>query len=70
MLGEKYKNQYIWGLKWLAKRLRKLGIRVLVYKSFDFKYKFDFEDNFFDIFHSNQVIEHLYDTDNYQFRSL
>ncbi|NMB91478.1 methyltransferase domain-containing protein [candidate division WWE3 bacterium] len=38
------------------------GINV---KSFDLNKSFYFEDNTFDIVHSNQVIEHLHDTDNF-----
>ena len=38
------------------------GIKV---KKFDLNNRFNFEDNFFDIILSNQVIEHLYNSDNF-----
>ena len=37
------------------------GIKV---KKFDLNKRFDFEDNFFDVIVANQVIEHLYNSDN------
>jgi len=36
-------------------------------KKFDLNNKFDFEDNFFDVINANQVIEHLYNSDNFIF---
>jgi len=41
---------------------RKKGVVV---KKFDLNNKFDFEDNVFDVVHANQVIEHLYNSDNF-----
>jgi|GEM_PF-326724 len=37
----------------------------ILIKEFNLNKKFDLEDNFFDIAYSNQVIEHLYDSDNF-----
>lgn len=39
-----------------------LGVRV---KNFDLNGKFDFENDTFDAIHVNQVIEHLYNSDNF-----
>ncbi|MCK5320104.1 class I SAM-dependent methyltransferase [Candidatus Parcubacteria bacterium] len=38
------------------------GVKI---KKFDLNGKFDFEDNFFDAIHANQVIEHLNTSDNF-----
>lgn len=64
-LGEKYKNPYLYGVEVVSERFRKAHDKGISIKSFDLNEKFDFEDCFFDIVHSNQVIEHLYDTDNF-----
>jgi len=64
-LGEKYKNPSLYGVEVVSEGIRKAKDRGISIKSFDLNNKFDFEDNFFDIVHSNQVIEHLYDTDNF-----
>ncbi len=64
-LGEKYANPSLFGVEVVGKRAREAQEKGIVTKSFDLNGSFDFEDNYFDIVHSNQVIEHLYDTDNF-----
>lgn len=64
-LGEKYQKPSLYGVEVVSDRIRKAQGRGISVKSFDLNGKFDFKDNSFDIVHSNQVIEHLYDTDNF-----
>lgn len=45
-----------------AKKAMENGVQV---KSFDLNGHFDFEENTFDCIHSNQVIEHLFNSDNF-----
>lgn len=46
----------------LIKKSEKNGVKI---KSFDLNNPFDYADNYFDVVFSNQVIEHLYDVDNF-----
>ena len=64
-LGEKYQRPALYGVEVVSERVKKAQDKGISIKSFDLNEKFDFEDNYFDIVHSNQVIEHLYDTDNF-----
>lgn len=64
-LGEKYQKPSLYGVEVVRERFRKAQDKGISIKSFDLNEKFDFEDEYFDIVHSNQVIEHLYDTDNF-----
>lgn len=55
----------IYGIEIVNQRIeqaKKGGIKV---KKADLNMKLPFEGNFFDVVHANQVIEHLYDTDNF-----
>lgn len=45
-----------------AEKAARYNIKV---KSFDLNDKFDWPDNTFDVVHANQVIEHLYNSDNF-----
>lgn len=65
VLGEKYHKASLFGVEVVQERLKKAIERGVAVKSFDLNGPFDFEDNFFDVVHCNQVIEHLYDTDSF-----
>jgi SAM-dependent methyltransferase len=55
----------IYGVDIMDERIEIANKNGLLVKKFDLNTKFDFGDNFFDIVHANQVIEHLYDSDNF-----
>lgn len=64
-MAEVIKTKNIFGVEIVpnqAEIAKQKGINV---KGFDLNSRFDYEDNYFDVVHSNQVIEHLYDTDNF-----
>ncbi len=64
-LSKKIKTNKNYGVEIVeerAKEAEKKGIKV---KKFDLNKKFEFQDNFFDCIHANQVIEHLYDSDSF-----
>ena len=64
-LGEKYESSKLYGVEVVKERARKARENGVDVKDFDLNGRFDFADNYFDIIHSNQVVEHLYDTDNF-----
>lgn len=67
MMADKIGTRKIHGVEIVAKQItlsEKKGIRV---KNFDLNNVFDFEDNFFDVVHANQVIEHICNSDNFLF---
>lgn len=57
------KNMF--GVEILAESAKLAEAKGIVVKNFDLNAKFDFEDNQFDCIHANQVIEHLYNSDNF-----
>ena len=64
-LAQKIDTRNIYGVEIVGEKTKlavKKGIKV---KKFDLNNKFDFENSFFDVIHANQVIEHLYDSDNF-----
>ncbi|MFZ2664323.1 MAG: class I SAM-dependent methyltransferase [Patescibacteria group bacterium] len=64
-VGTKYPKALLFGVEVEKERIKQAAKKGICVKEFDLNEKFDFEDNTFDIVHSNQVIEHLYDTDNF-----
>lgn len=64
-LGERYQNPSLCGVEVVRERAKLAHEKGIDIKSFDLNGKFYLEDDYFDIVHSNQVIEHLYDTDNF-----
>lgn len=64
-LGEKTGSKDLWRVEILedrAKLAEERGVKVV---TGDLTKKLDFPANFFDVVHANQVIEHLYDIDNF-----
>ena len=64
-LARKIDTKNIYGVEIVEESIKKAEARGLIIKKFDLNNKFDFKDNFFDIVHANQVIEHLYNSDNF-----
>jgi len=64
-IAEKIQTNNTFGIdivKDKVEKAKKLGIKVTLS---DLNKKFPFKDNFFDVIHANQVIEHLNDTDSF-----
>lgn len=55
----------IYGVEIMDERIKTAISRGIKVKKFDLNEKFLFPTNTFDVVHANQVIEHLYDTDNF-----
>lgn len=64
-IGKKIKTKKLYGVEVVKERIikaKKNGVKV---KNFDLNKPFEYKNNQFDVIFSNQVIEHLYDTDNF-----
>ena len=64
-LGRKLRSKKLYGVEVVPERIKeaeKNGVKV---KNFDLNSPFKYDDDFFDVIFSNQVIEHLSDTDNF-----
>jgi ubiquinone/menaquinone biosynthesis C-methylase UbiE len=64
-IGNKIGTDNIYGVEVVKSRVVEAEKNGLKVSSFNLNERFDYEDSFFDVVHSNQVIEHLYDTDNF-----
>ena len=64
-LAERIGTKDIYGVEIVNAKIKKAQKKGIIVKKFDLNRKFDFDDNFFDIIHANQVIEHLYNSDNF-----
>ena len=64
-LAARIATKDIYGVEIVDERIKAAQKEGIMVKKFDLNQKFDFEDNFFDIIHANQVIEHLYNSDNF-----
>lgn len=64
-LAEKIGTNNIYGVEIVEKRIKLAEEKGIKVKKFDLNNRFDFEDSFFDVVHANQVIEHLYNSDNF-----
>jgi len=64
-LADKINTKNIYGVEIVDERIKKSEDNGLIVKKFDLNNKFSFEDDFFDVIHANQVIEHLYNSDNF-----
>jgi len=64
-LAAKVSTRYLYGVEIVDKRIKKAEQRGIKVKKFDLNKKFNYADNFFDVIHANQVIEHLYNSDNF-----
>lgn len=64
-LAKKTDTSNIYGVDIVDKRVKKAQSKGIKIKKFDLNSQFKFKDNTFDVVHANQVIEHLYDSDNF-----
>ena len=64
-LAEKINTQNIYGIEIVDERIKKAQQNNIQVKKSDLNKKFPYPDNFFDVVHANQVIEHLIDTDQF-----
>ena len=64
-MAEKIGTKNIFGVEIVDERIKSATQHGVTVKNFDLNNPFDFEDNFFDVVCANQVIEHLYDSDNF-----
>lgn len=55
----------IYGVEIVEERIRLAENNGLEVRNFDLNKEFNFDDDFFDVIHANQVIEHLYNSDNF-----
>jgi len=65
ILGRKIGTENISGVEIVESRIEQAVKNGLEVYNFDLNKKFHLEDNSFDVVHANQVIEHLYDSDNF-----
>lgn len=62
-IANKIGTKYIYGIEIVDERIRKAKNKGVKVSKSDLNKKFPFKDNFFDVVHANQVIEHLIDVD-------
>jgi len=64
-LAVKIATKDIYGVEIVDERINEAQNKGIKVKKFDLNHKFDYSDNFFDIVHANQVIEHIHNSDNF-----
>ncbi len=64
-LGLKLRTKNLYGVEVNETALSKARKNGIISKNCDLNKKIPFKDNFFDVIHSDQVIEHLSNTDNF-----
>lgn len=64
-MAKKIGTKKIFGVEIVEEQIRKAKQNGLQVKNFDLNGKFDFKDETIDVIHANQVIEHLYNSDNF-----
>lgn len=64
-IANKINTKSIFGVDIVDDRIKLAEQKNITVKKFDLNYKFDFDDNCFDVIHANQVIEHIYNSDNF-----
>jgi len=55
----------IYGVEIIDERIKIAEMNNVIVKKFDLNGRFDFSDDFFDVIQTNQVIEHLCNSDNF-----
>jgi len=65
IVARKIGTKYKFGVDLSIKNLKKANLKIIKVFSFDLNKKFKLKSNFFDVIHTNQVIEHLYNSDNF-----
>ena len=64
-MAEKVGTKKVYGLDYIDSQVRKAKLLHIEAKKGNLNEKFPYKNNFFDVIHSNQVIEHLTEIDNY-----
>jgi len=64
-LAEAVGTNNVFGAEIVDEKIEEAGRNGVLAKKFDLNQKFDFESDFFDVVCANQVIEHLYNSDNF-----
>lgn len=64
-LAEVIGTTNVYGVEIVDEKIKIAEENGIMVKKFNLNNKFDFEDNFFDVVNANQVIEHLYNSDNF-----
>lgn len=64
-ISKKIGTNKMYGVELDKNRAKMAELKKIKVTGFDLNYKFSYQDNYFDVIHCNQVIEHLYDTDNF-----
>lgn len=64
-MAEKIQTKNIRGVEIVNERIRQAQEKGIQVKNFDLNGRFDFEDAAMDVIHANQVIEHLWNSDNF-----
>ena len=63
--AKKINTKGIYGVEIVDERIKKAENIGIIVKKFDLNNKFNFPDNYFDVITANQIIEHLYNSDNF-----
>jgi SAM-dependent methyltransferase len=64
-LAEEIDTYKVYGVEIVPERVRLAEEKAIKVRSFDLNHEFEFDDSSFDVVHANQIIEHLYDSDNF-----
>jgi len=64
-IAQRIKAKNIYGVEVVPDRIKIAQEKGVKVKDFDLNGRFNFDNNFFDVVHANQVIEHLYNSDNF-----
>ncbi|MCX6739603.1 MAG: class I SAM-dependent methyltransferase [Candidatus Parcubacteria bacterium] len=64
-LGKQIKTSKLYGVEISLKSITQAQANGIEIKNFDLNHDFDWPDNYFDVIHANQVIEHLVESDNF-----
>jgi SAM-dependent methyltransferase len=64
-IAETIDTKNIYGVDIVDERIELAKENGVIVKKFDLNYKFEFDDNYFDVIVADQIIEHLYNLDNF-----
>lgn len=64
-LADKVNTKNIFGVEINDERIKLAESRNVTVRKFDLNSNFNFESNFFDVIHANQVIEHIHSSDTF-----
>lgn len=64
-IAKKIGSKDVYGVEIVDERIKQAKAKGIKVAKADLNEKLPFKDNFFDVVHANQIIEHLHDTDNF-----